>query len=254
MSNPNAQNLALRDPAMAAVFGLIAASNFGHEGFAPSAESSSLFAPGDEADSDYAGEFGADFGAQFGDDYWSDTGADFGALAKRTNKGHAPHVPRPTEQQAMALWHHHHAKKHAENSRASLLEPNKGLGKKVERYNMQVSDTFVFGTAKTFTALTTRPTVDFRPQVLFMNAPTPMFAFVSAVLVANVNTFVGQGEEDAFDYNALGWGKEMDMPTLTPAIPFTINARYTGFTPPGFLLGSTNTFSVAAKGWASIVA
>jgi hypothetical protein len=246
MTNPNAQSLALRDPAMAAIMGLIAASNFGHEPvFAQ--DVSERFAPGDEADADYGSEFGADFGAAFG--------ADFGALAQRTHAGRtAHHTPTPTAEQAMQLWHAHHAKLHAENSRSALLEPNKGLSKKIERYNMQVSDTFVFGTPKTFTGLTTRPTVDFRPQVLFMNAPTPMFAFVSAILVANVNTFVGQGEEDAFDYNALGQGKEMDMPTLTPAIPFTVNARYTGFTPPGFLLGSTNTYSVAAKGPASIVA
>lgn len=249
--NPNASKLALRDPAMAAVMGLIASSNFGSE-IVYDASCDDAFAPGD--DWDYGSEFGDDddddfageFGSEFGDD-------DFGALKKRTAiKGRG--IPKPTKSQALQMWNNQMAKRAKQNSRAALLEPNRGLGKKVERYNFQVSDTFVFGTAKTFTALTARPTVDFRPQVLFMNAPTPMFAFVSAVLVANVNTFVGQGEEDAFDYNALGWGKEMDMPTLSPAIPFTVNARYTGFTPPGFVLATTNTFSVSAKGWASIVA
>lgn len=250
--NPNAHKLALRDPAMAAVMGLIASGNFGHEGLVFDASCNEQFAPGDE-DWEYGADFGDeddDFAGEFGSDFGDD---DFGALAKRTAI-RPRSIPKPTKSQALQMWNSQMAKRAKQNSRAALLEPNRGLGKKVERYNMQVSDTFVFGTAKTFTALTTRPTVDFRPQVLFMNAPTPMFAFVSAVLVANVNTFVGQGEEDAFDYNALGWGKEMDMPTLSPAIPFTVNARYTGFTPPGFVLATTNTFSVSAKGWASIVA
>jgi hypothetical protein len=243
----NAQSIAMRDPAMAAAMGLIAASNFGHEAMPPLPYEGVAFAPGDEEDDD---DDYADFGASFG--------ATFGAAGHAHPAVHHPHaavhVPRPTEHQAMALWQKHHMKKARQAHRSALLEPNQGLAKKVERYNMQVSDTFVFGTAKTFTALTVRPTVDFRPQVMFANAPTPMFAFISAVLIANVNAFVGTGEEDAFDYNAMGWGKEMDMPTLTPAIPFTVNARYTGFTPPGFVLGSTNTFSMSVKGWASIVA
>ena len=252
MSKPNATSLALRDPAMAAMVGLIASSNFGHEqsgfgGFAPE----SVFAPGDEADSDYGAEFGADFDPAMGFGFGAEGfgfGADFGATKA------VAHVPRPTEAQAMALWAHHHNKMAHQNRRKAILEPNANSEVKVERYNMQVSETFVFNTPKTFTDLTVRPTVNFRPQVVFMNAPTPMFGFVSAVLVSNVNTFVGSGEEDAFDYNANGWGKQMDMPTLTPAIPFTVNARYTGFTPPGFVGGTTNTFSVSAKGPASIVA
>lgn len=240
----NDRQLAMRDPAMAALLGVVAlgGSDFGSEmAFDPN-----CFAPGDESDSDYGSDFGSSGFAFEGD--FGHFGDDFGAAKAKIA------VPKPTAQQALALWQKQYAKMAKTASRKAVLNPNAGSDVDIERYSMQTSETFVFGTAKTFTDLTTRPTVDFRPQVVTANAPSPMFAFMSAILVANVNVFVGQGEEDAFNYNANGWGKQLDMPTLTPAIPFTVNARYTGFTPPGFVGGTTNTFGVSVKGPASIVA
>src|SRR5262245_20520044 len=100
---PNSEQLALRDPALAAIIGIVP-SNFGGE-------------------SDFGAEFGDDdygvdddYGAEFGDD--DDYGAEFGAAAKPVK------VPRPANNQQMVqLWKNVHAKKAMAKRREMLLEP-----------------------------------------------------------------------------------------------------------------------------------
>jgi hypothetical protein len=236
MSRPNAQQLAFRDPALAALLlGAVAvsATNFG-------------------GDSDFGAEFGDDddvgdddYGAEFGDD--DDYGADFGKAAVK--------VKRPQNQaQLVALWKNHHAKKARASRREMLLEPNKGSAVKVERYTFTLSQAITLGTAVAFTTLTGQPDTSIRPQRLTCNAPAPMFAFLQEIKVANVSVSVGSGLEDAYNYNANGVGQQLDMPTLSPANRATILGSYTGFVPPGFVGGTAVYFSASLKGPASIVA
>ncbi len=239
MARPSAQQLSLRDPALAAVLGVIALSpsNFG-------------------GDSDFGAEFGDDddmgddddYGAEFGDD--DDYGADFGAAARRPVK-----VKRPAnQQQLVALWKNHHAKKAVAKNRERLIEPNKGSAIKVEKYTFTLSQAITLGTAVAFTTLTGQPDTTIRPQRLTCNAPAPMFAFLQEIKVANVSVSVGSGLEDAYNYNANGVGQALDMPTLSPANRATILGSYTGFVPPGFVGGTAVYFSASMKGPATIVA
>jgi hypothetical protein len=238
MSRPNAQQLAFRDPALAALLlGAVNATalstNFG-------------------GDSDFGGEFGDDddvgdddYGAEFGDD--DDYGAEFG--------GKPVKVKRPQNQaQLVALWKHHHIKKARSSRREMMLEPNKGSAVKVERYTFTLSQAITLGTAVAFTTLTGQPDTSIRPQRLTCNAPAPMFAFLQEIKVANVSVSVGSGLEDAYNYNANGVGQQLDMPTLSPANRATILGSYTGFVPPGFVGGTAVYFSASLKGPASIVA
>lgn len=241
MARPNAQLLALRDPAQAALFGVIAlaGSNFGGD---------SDFGAEFGDDDDYGAEFGDDddYGAEFGDD---DYGADFGAARKPVK------VKRPANQsQLVALWKNVHAKKAMAKRREMLLEPNKGSAVKIEKYTFTLSQAITLGTAAAFTTLTGQPDTSIRPQRLTCNAPAPMFAFLQEIKVANVSVSVGSGLEDAYNYNANGVGQSLDMPTLSPANRATILGSYTGFVPPGFVGGTAVYFSASMKGPASIVA
>jgi hypothetical protein len=233
---PNAQQLALRDPALAALMGVIGtgANSFGAES---------------DFGAEYVDDMGEDdYGAEFGDD--DDYGAEFGAAAKGAIK-----VPRPASQaQLVSLWKNVHAKKAVQSRREMLLEPNKGSSIKIEKYAFTVSQAITLGTAVAFTTLTGQPDTSIRPQRLTCNAPTPMFAFLQEIKVANVSVSVGSGLEDAYNYNANGVGQHLDMPTLSPANRMTILGSYTGYVPPGFVGGSAVFFSATVKGPASIVA
>lgn len=239
MARPNSSQLSLRDPALAAVLGVIAlkGSNFGGE---------SDFGADFGDDDDYGED--DDYGAEFeGDD---DYGADFGAAARKPVK-----VKRPqNQQQLVSLWKNHHAKKAMSKRREMLLEPNKGSAVKIEKYTFTLSQAITLGTAAAFTTLTGQPDTSIRPQRLTCNAPAPMFAFLQEIKVANVSVSVGSGLEDAYNYNANGVGQSLDMPTLSPANRATILGSYTGFVPPGFVGGTSVYFSASMKGPASIVA
>ncbi len=216
---PNAKQLAMRDPAMAALFGVIAtASLAGKNG------------------SDFGGEFGADFGDDdygddTGDDYGDDYGADSPAPAALARLGKKVHMARQRG-----------------GKRRALLNPNADSSVKVERYAFTLSQAITLGTAVAFTTLTGQPDTKIRPQRVVMNAPGPMFAFIQEIKVANVSVTVGTGLEDAFNYNANGVGQSLDMPTMEPANKATILGSYTGAIPPGFVGGTSTYFSTTFKG------
>ncbi len=232
MGNPNARQLALRDPAAAALMGILGnqEASFGAD-----------FGYNFHGDDPYGADFGDDdiWGADFGDDF----GADFGAAA----------VKKPTAQ-AMAKTYVAAAKK-AQNTkkRGSLLEPNRDSHIKVERYSFTISQTISIGTGVVINQ-TGSPDVDIRPQRFVTNAPTVGFITLTLVKVANVTVTVGPGVEDAFDYSALAVGTSLDLPTLTPANRATVQGTYTGFIPPGFLNAQSFASTFSFKGWASIVA
>lgn len=227
---PNARQLAMRDPALAILMGAHSPADFGSE------------------DDSFAGEFGDDWGldedlfeGEFGDD--DDWGADFGAAA----------LAKPTPAKVQAVWKKHATTQARAQKRALILEPNKGSAVKVERYSFSIDQDIVLGTAVDIN-MTGQPDTTIRPQTVTMNAPTPMFATISNIKVANVSVTVGPGNEDAYNYNANGWGRNLDMPTLSPANRATVTGRYTGFVPAGFVGGQAVNFNASLKGPASIVA
>lgn len=251
--NPNARNLSRRDPALASLMGLIGASgtNFGAE-LLPRGN---MFSPGDEL----AGEadpfgfgaddvgFGDDVGAfGFGDDYGQD---DVGAARRRRAPANALQM-----QQAQQVWAKAKARHAVTQRRNRLLNPNEDSTVKIEKYAFSLSNTIVLGTAVAFTTLTGQPDTSIRPQRVTCNAPSVMFAFFQEIKVANVSVTVGSGLEDAFNYGALGVGQSLDMPTLSPANRATVLGSYSGFVPPGFVNGTSTTFTVTFKGPATIAA
>jgi hypothetical protein len=213
--------LAMRDPAAAALFGVISGSEVG---------------------SDFGNDWAGDMG--FGDDdYSGDMGFGFGAAAAA-----AAHVPAPTQSQAMALWKKHHVAQAHTAHRESLIDPNKNSNIKIEIYVFPLNQTITFGTAVAL-SMSSQPDTRIRPKRITSNAPSPMFATISEIKVANVSVTVGAGNSvDAFEFNANGQGQTMDLPTLEPSNKATVLGAYSGFTPPGFLLGSSTTFVVSFKG------
>ena len=194
----NAHDLALRDPAAAALFGLIPETDFG---------------------SDYGSDFGADFGADFGDD---DYGADFG------DDDYGADAPAPNQQQLMALWNQRHKLRARGQHRTLLLDPNRGSATKVEKYILALSDTVDIGTMVTL-SLEASPDCTFRPQRFTMTVPTPNFFLIADIKMANVSVNIGPGSIDAFQFNPNGVGQHMDLPTLTPANRARVTGNYTGF-------------------------
>lgn len=214
---PNARLLALRDPANAALFGVIAS--------APVSRNGSDFGNDDEHGFGFGDDYGED---DYGDD---DAGAD-----------------APSHAALARLGHHHHKKMKKGNKRRHLLDPNADSSVKVERYAFTLSQAITLGTSVAFTTLTGQPDTKIRPQRVVMNAPGPMFAFIQEIKVANVSVTVGTGLEDAFNYNANGVGQSLDMPTLEPSNKATVLGSYTGAIPPGFVGGTSTFFSVTFKG------
>lgn len=227
----NARQLAMRDPAYAALMGAtvqsgISGSDFGSIG--GQADFGSEF--GDEDD-----DFG--FGSEFGDD------DDFGSEAVVTSK--------PTQRQALAAWKRHAVRSATAQKRTQRLDPNRNSTAKVERYVFPMSTTLVIGTASNIN-LNEQPDTTFRAQIVTMNAPTPGFVTITTMQMANVSISVGPGLQDAYDYNANGWGRSLDAPTLQPSNRARVTGRYTGFIPPGFTDDMEYEFCVTFKGPSSM--
>lgn len=233
---PTASLLARRDPASLAILGVVA-SNFG---------------------SNFAGEFGDDYGDDNGfaagdNDLAAEIGAEFGddvgaAVARRIAK--RPSAVNPAVQK---VWAKAQMEQARTQRRASILNPNAGSQVKVERYAFSISTAIVIGVGAGI-AITGQPDTSIRPQRVTMNAPTTNYVFINEIKVANVSVTVGSGAEDAFNYNALGVGQSLDMPTLSPANRATVLGTYTGYVPPGFAAGMATQFSVTFKGPASVIA
>jgi len=221
-NNPTSLQLALRDPAAAAAFGIM---------------------PGASVGSDFGNDWAGDVG--FGDDM----GFGFGAAAPSPHPAaHAASVPRPTEAQAMALWHKHHMQAAHTAHREMLIDPNKHSTVKIEKYVFPLNQVLTFGTAVAI-SMSAQPDTKIRPQRVTSNAPVPMMILLTEIKVANVSVTVGAGSgEDAYAFNANGQGQELSLPTLEPSNKATVLGTYGGLTPPGFLLGGTATFVVSFKG------
>jgi len=235
---PNAQTLAMRDPALASVMGALPGTDFGRDPrsygrgpmprrFVPPMPRRQTRAP-------------ADFGYGFGYDYGAE-GAPPVAAPR------APH-----HHDMVRAWHHHHNLMGHTAARAALLDPNENSLLKIERYSFSLTNAFTLGGSGTpLVDMTLQPNTKIRPQRVVMNAPSPNFVLLSGLQVANVNAFVGD-TEDAFTYSALAQGVALDLPTLEPANRLTVSGNYTGFVPPGFATGFAFTFIATVQGPSTI--
>jgi len=249
----NANELVMRDPAAAALYG-ISGADFGFE--------PELLAGNAEFGSDFDMDFDPDFDADFDADS-DDFGTEFGggiafgadpapaaaahAMAQRSA---AHHASTPA---GRAIIAHHMKQKMHRDSRAMLLEPNKHSDLKVERYTFSVSVTITaLGTAGALTG-TNSPDVNFRPQRVTTNVVSPGMVTISDARVANVSFVVG-GLIDAWQWNANAVDSHLDVPTLTPANRATFSGSYTGLVPSPLSGTGSYPFILSFSGPASIVA
>lgn len=193
---PNARELALRDPAMAALMGVIPSADFGAEF-------------GDDEEEDY--------GAEFGDD----DDDDYGAAAIQLKS-------MPSNSQLQQMWKAKAVSARRRRHRTLLLNPNRGSAVKIEKYILSLSDEITIGTGSAV-SLESSPDCTFRPQRFTMVVPTPGFVTITDIKMANVSINIGSGLIDAFQFNANGVGQQMDLPTLTPANRARVTGAYTGF-------------------------
>jgi hypothetical protein len=228
---PNSGQLAMRDPAMAALMGTLPGSDFGQE-------------------------FGSDFGRAhpFAGEYDEDN-FDFGLEAPPPPPmmSNMPvHVPRhpafhPNNQHyIMEMWDAEQHRTGRRMAREILLDPNAGSSTKVERYSFSLSFPLVLGTPAGIVT-TQSPETTIRGQRVIMNAPGPGFVLVSDLKVANLSVIIGD-VEDAWVYNANGVGVMLDLPTLEPSNRASFFGTYSGFTPPGYTITMPYTFTVTLQG------
>jgi hypothetical protein len=217
--------IAMRDPALAALMG-VNGDDMGYEVDAS-------FEP-----DQFMGE--DDFGASFGDDEdWLEGESIFGAV--------------PAAPPAAAIVRQHQHRSMHRNRRMLLLEPNKYSDLKVERYTFSVTVTIsTLGTAQAISG-SNSPDVNFRPQRVTANVPSPAFVLITDARVANVSFTVG-GSIDAWQWNANAVGQSLDVPTLTPANKATFTGNYTGLVPSPLSGTGSYTFVLSFSGPASIVA
>lgn len=225
---PKANDLALRDPAMAALVGIIPfAGDFGAEA-----------APVDTAD------FGRDDEDDDDDDDW---GAEFGAVQAVARVA----TPKPTAAKVAKVWDKHAQGQALAMRRELLLDPNKGSALKVDDYSLDMDQTLTLGTAAAL-SLSDLPSVFIRPTAIIMNAPTPGFCLISEIKVANASVTVGAGNQDAFNFNANSNGSKIGMPLVPPQTRVSIKGSYTGLVPAGLTATQPYVFTASFRGPGSV--
>ena len=224
---PTDHQLALRDPALAALMGALPGSDFGAEW--------------------ERSRFGGDMAGEFGGGYPSG----FGAEAAAAGLAH-PDPSHPANQAAMvALFHQHKQRMLATSRRVAHLDPNKDSTVKIEGYSFTIAAAPVVlpvVAALAFNA-TGFPKTDIRPVRIIMNIPTVNFVYVQQIQVANVSSVVGVAE-DAFKYSALAVGTQMSLPRMTPSTPATVNGTYSGLNP--FAPATPYTLTISFEGPATV--
>jgi hypothetical protein len=248
----NAHELASRDPATAALMGVMG-SDFGTDADLVIMEPMALDIGDatfgvDFGDDDYDGGYAAvDMGVDFGADisFGADAAAAGTAVAAAAQHGATP--------QGRAIIAQHVQKQAHRNNRAMLLEPNKYSDLKVERYTFSINATITnLGIAGAISG-SNSPDVNFRPQRVTANVVSPGMVMISDARVANVSFTVG-GLIDAWQWNANAVGQHLDVPTLTPANKASVSGTYTGLVPAPLSGTSSYPFSLSFTGPASIVA
>ena len=223
----NYEEIAMRDLAEASLMGAVD-DDFGVEGdFEPD-------------------QFGSEdeFGVEFGDEDIFGVAAPMAAPAAMANH------PDP---RVRKILHHHMRRGELREARLRLLEPNRGSELKVERYTFGIPTTITLNMPGAIAPVSNSPDVNFRPQRVTMNVPSPGFILITDARVANVSFVVG-GSVDAWQFNANAVGESLDVPTLTPANRATWTGSYTGLVPSPLSGTGSYTVIMAFTGPASIVA
>ena len=249
----DANELAMRDPALAALMGVMG-SDFGTDAEPVLLDGGAEFGVdfGDDWDDSSYGGGEAGYGAAYGESMF---GADimFGADAPAAAPAAVAAAQHGATPQGRAIIAAHVQKQAHRNSRALLLEPNKYSDLKVERYTFAVNATITaLGTAGALSG-SNSPDVNFRPQRVTTNVVSPAMVLITDGRVANVSFTVG-GSIDAWQWNANAVGQHLDVPTLTPANKASFSGTYTGLVPAPLSGTGTFAFSMAFTGPASIVA
>lgn len=217
-------NLALRDPAMAA-----------------------LLAGATLAGSDMGADFGEDFGDE-GDEWAGEFGVDAPAppMSPQAIAASVPHA------ELVKTYATHHAGKRKAARRELILDPNKGSSLKIEGYDFSINFAIVLGAGgATAFSVVRQPAVKIRCERFEVNAPSYGFVTLTTIQVSNVNALVG-GLADAGRYSQVGVGTRLSLPTIEPYTPVTVSGNYTGFVPPGFAIGQAYTLSFGFLGPARV--
>jgi hypothetical protein len=239
-----AEELFLRDPAAAALFGVLPGADFGAD-----------FGE-DGMGADFGDEYGEDIGADdVGNEIAAEFGDEVGAAVATALKGRV-RPPRPTSlarttatPQAVAAWNKGQQVASRTLSRATLLDPNAGSTIKVEQYELPMSQAIVIGTALGLMPnLTATPDTVIKPKRLVCNAPMPGFVFIQDIKASNVSASISSGVTDAFNYNAMSIGTNVHLPRLTSSTRVSITAAYTGAIPPNVLGGTASFFTATFYG------
>lgn len=250
--------LAMRDPAAAAIFGSLNA-DFGADPRGPR-DVYGTYGAEDYGTNEAGGTFGdhpamaAEFGAGWGGGGYEPAvtfGMEFGqeAAISIAHPAHPLHTDNPNVQKIVAM---HLLQQKATTSRQRLLEPNLNSQVKVERYRFSLNQNVNVGTAANFT-LSGAPDFNLRPQRVVTNVSVPGFILISEGKVANVS-FTSGGSLDAWELNANAVDSMLDIPTLSPANKATILMSSSTFIPTGFTNTSVYTFVVSFIGWSTIAA
>lgn len=238
----SAHELAMRDPARAALMGVDGMSDFGGEPEMFGAEGSDF-----GIESIFGG--GGLGGSVFGDEYGDEMGAEVGAEMTVHDRRHPLHHPNPHARRIIEK--HLHRTRHTQR-RAMLLEPNMNSELKIERYTFSVNANITLGTASAILA-TGSPDVNFRPERVTMNVVSPGMIFITDGRVANVSFTVG-GQNDAWQFNANAVGQSLSVPTLTPANRATVSGTYLGLVPSPLSGTGAYTFCTSFSGPATLSA
>lgn len=161
-------------------------------------------------------------------------------------------APLPPQNAMQRAWLAIQEQKGITHKRSLVLEPNRGSRLKIQRYNFNISETFVIGTEQGFQIALT-PAVTFRPQRVTSNAPCENFVLLSQLQVSTVNAIIG-GLADAWQFNANGQGQELDLPTVGPEISVSIAGTYLGTATPQFAPTQKYVFIVGINGPATLTA
>lgn len=122
----------------------------------------------------------------------------------------------------------------------------------VYRFCVQGSENIVIGEPSTFRISATTD-LRIKPQRLTSNALCGGMVYFRDIKCCNVSCLLGDGEEDAFNYEAHSVGQSMDFPEMLPANSTLFTCRYTGLIPSGYTKGDIFTFSVSLKGPARFI-
>jgi hypothetical protein len=223
----SSRQIASRDPAMAALMGAMPASfgaDFGNDDRLGDAMGSRSFANRDLR----AGAYGS---AEMLD-------VDAGQLR------HDNSVIETLE----SYRHHDLIMRKLEQERA--MDPNRGLATKIGRYDFSVTTPLVIGDASGFST-SKQPQTRIRSKRLFCNVPCPQFVTISALLIANINVFIG-GPSDAATYAPTALDSLIDLPTLSPQNQMTVDGTYSGIAPAPYGEGLTYNFIATVQGSAHL--